>query len=75
MRLFSAEHFKADHFGLVHSIINGAFDASTVMFTILEQMHAAGRALLAFMFIFEAVSGIVFEVSMTKCAKPLRHLV
>ena len=25
-----AEHFKGTHFGLVHTIVNGAFDASTV---------------------------------------------
>ena len=38
-----AEHFAADHFGLVHSLINCAFDASTATFTVLELMHRAGR--------------------------------
>ena len=71
MRLFSSEHFKADHFGLVHSIINGAFDASTVMFTILEQMHAAGRALPECMSIFEACSGSSVRYLL---GSSLRHL-
>ena len=31
-----AEYFADDHFGLVHSLINCSFDASTVTFTLLE---------------------------------------
>ena len=37
-----AEHFAADHFALVHSLINCSFDASTVTFTVLELLHRAG---------------------------------
>ena len=40
-----AEHFATDHFALVHSLINCAFDASTATFTALELMHRAGAAI------------------------------
>lgn len=40
-----AEHFKGTHFGLVHAIVNGAFDASTVMMVALEASHDAGLSL------------------------------
>mmetsp|Transcript_29246 Transcript_29246/g.46943 ORF Transcript_29246/g.46943 Transcript_29246/m.46943 type:complete len:485 (-) Transcript_29246:410-1864(-) len=37
-----AEHFASDHFGLVHSLINCAFDSSTATFTVMELLHGAG---------------------------------
>ena len=40
-----AEHFKGTHFGLVHTIVNGAFDASTVTMVALEASHDAGLSL------------------------------
>ena len=39
-----AEH-RDDHFALVHSLINCAFDASTATLTALELMHRAGAAI------------------------------
>ena len=40
-----AEHFKGTHFGLVHTIVNGAFDASTATMVALEASHDAGLSL------------------------------
>ena len=42
-----AEHFAADHFALVHSLINCSFDASTVTFTVWNSStaRATSRAL------------------------------
>ena len=40
-----AEHFKGTHFGLVHTVVNGAFDASTVTMVALEASHDAGLSL------------------------------
>ena len=39
-----AEYFADDHFGLVHSLINCSFDASTVTFTLLELIHKEGAS-------------------------------
>ena len=39
-----AEYFADDHFGLVHSLINCSFDASTVTFTMLELIHGEGAS-------------------------------
>ena len=40
-----AEHFRGSHFGLVHTLLNGAFDSSTVTMAALEGAHAAGLSL------------------------------
>ena len=40
-----AEHFRGSHFGLVHTLLNGAFDSSTVTMVMLEGAHAAGLSL------------------------------
>ena len=40
-----AEHFRGTHFGLVHTLLNGAFDSSTVTMVALEGANSAGLSL------------------------------
>ena len=40
-----AEHFRGSGFGLVHALINGAFDGSTITMVALEALHSAGLSL------------------------------
>ena len=54
-----AEYFADDHFGLVHSLINCSFDASTVTFTVLELIHEAGASTRS-LFLAMAALGMVY---------------
>ena len=52
-----AEHFP-DHFGLIHSLVNCSFDASTVTFTVLELLHRAGATTRALFIGLAGVAGL-----------------
>lgn len=54
-----AEYFADDHFGLVHSLINCSFDASTVTFTVLELIHREGASTQS-LFLAMAALGLVY---------------
>mmetsp|Transcript_27168 Transcript_27168/g.68935 ORF Transcript_27168/g.68935 Transcript_27168/m.68935 type:complete len:555 (-) Transcript_27168:48-1712(-) len=61
-----AQHFRYDHFGLVHALLNSFFDASTITFTIFEMLHRAGVSIRA-LFIGIATLCAMFAVLSSRC--------
>ena len=58
-----AEHFRGTHFGLVHAILNAAFDASTVTMVALEGAHSAGLSLRGCFLCLAGLGGFYMALS------------
>lgn len=61
-----ALHFRNDHYGLVHAIINCAFDGSTVTFTVLEQLHRTLNTSIRNLFVGMACIAALFLLLSTE---------
>ena len=59
-----AEHFRSDGtFGLVHTLINGAFDSSTVTMVVLESAHGAGLSIQGCFLCLSGLGGLYLALT------------